>query len=139
LIVRATDAALHNSIFNLWEVNIHFGGAPIDFSEAVAITDGYVFLHNGRDAASIMEWSGPRMWQVHTGFAQSCRGKDAVREGKAMLAYMFDELNARLIWGQTPINNRRARMFNRLCGAKSDGFGVHHVSGPVEYFIVEHP
>lgn len=136
MIYRATDAALHNSIFNLPEVVIHFGGRPIDLAEVAAMPDAYVMLHNGKDAASIMEWSGPRMWQVHTAFAPSCRGKDAVREGKAMLAFMFDELNARLIWGQTPTGNRQARMFNRLCGAKSDGFGEHLVSGPVEYFVV---
>lgn len=137
MIYRATDAALHNSIFNLPEIVIHFGGQPIDLTPVVAISEGYVCLHNGRDAASVMEWSGPRMWQVHTAFAPSCRGKGAVREGKAMLAFMFDELKARLIWGQTPTWNRQARMFNRLCGAKSDGFGEHHVSGPVEYFVVE--
>ncbi|MBI0474217.1 hypothetical protein D9601_02405 [Sphingomonas sp. MA1305] len=38
-----------------------------------------------------------------------------------MLAKMFDQFAARLIWAETPVENRACRMFNRWLGFKSEG------------------
>ena len=138
MIVRATDASLHNYIANHPEVKptISYTEDYADFSELFEHPDTYVLLSDGIGAASIFEWSAPGVWQGHSMFLPESRGKQGLAAGRAMIDWMFD-YGARMIWGQTPLDNRAAKMFNRLIGAKPNGTGVHHVAGPVQYFIFE--
>lgn len=135
MIYRATDAALHNIIANHPEVKptIFYGEGEIDFSPLFEAEDQYVLLHDGVGAASIFEWSAPGVWQGHSMFLPDSRGKNGINAGRAMVAWMFD-YGAEMIWGQTPLDNRPAQMFNRLLGFKPNGTGVHHVAGPVQYY-----
>jgi hypothetical protein len=135
MIHRAADALLHNRIANHPDVmpTINYSGGYADFSPLLDHPDQYILLHDGEGAASIFEWSAPGVWQGHSMFLPEVRGKQGIEAGKSMVVWMF-ESGANMIWGQTPIDNRRARMFNRLIGAKSVGTGTHHVAGPVEYF-----
>lgn len=137
-IKRATDAALHNYIGNHPEVKpgINYTDQFADFSPLLEHPDQYILLDDGVGAASIFEWSAPGVWQAHSLFLPESRGKAGIEAGKGMLDWMFD-YGAKMIWGQTPLDNRAARMFNRLLGGKSNGRGVHHVAGPVEYFVFE--
>lgn len=136
--MRVFDASLHNLIANHPEVAPHLAHdpakGPLFFDNLVLEPQFYVLLHNGVDAAMIFEWSSPHVWQQHTIFAPSCRGKPAVIEAKKMLRWMFEEEGAVMIWGQTPLANRAARIFNRWVGGVSQGLGDHHIVGPVEYF-----
>jgi hypothetical protein len=136
--MRTFDPSLHNYIANHPAVAPYLAHdpalGPLFFDNLVLEPQFYALLHNGRDAAMIFEWSSPHVWQQHTMFLKSCRGKQAVVEAKKMLRHMFEVEGAVMIWGQTPLDNRAARMFNRWCGGKSVGFGDHHVVGPVEYF-----
>jgi hypothetical protein len=138
VIYRATDAAIHNAIANHPKVKptISYTEEYADFTPLLDHPDQYVLLHDENGAASIFEWSAPDVWQGHSMFLPQARGRAGIESGKAMIAWMFDH-GARMIWGQTPLDNRAARMFNRLIGAKPNGTGVHHVAGPVQYFIFE--
>lgn len=136
--MRTYDASLHNLIGNHPEVicNIQHDPelGPVFFDELARDPANFALLHNGSDAAMIFHWSAPHIWQMHTLMLPSCRGAAAKREGKKLIREMFVEHGAEILWGQTPLDNRAARIFNRWIGAKSVGFGNHHVSGPVEYF-----
>lgn len=135
MIRRSTDAALHNFIINMDSVSAAFGEHRKDLSPLLDFPKSYVLLDNGKDAASVFEWTAPRVWQAHTYFLPSARGKQGITDAKAMCRWMFDN-GALVLWGQTPVHNRAARMFNRLIGAKSEGFDTHQISGEVEYFYI---
>lgn len=139
MIVRATDASLHNRIANHPAVKptLGYNEGPTDFTPLLDDPDNYVLLSDGSEAAAIFECSAPRVWQAHSMVLPTCRGWKAVDAGKAMLAWMFDEMNARLIWGQTPVDHKAAQMFNRLIGAKPEGRGVDAAGRAVTYFTVE--
>lgn len=133
-----TDAAQHNYIANHPAVKLTLGynAGYTDFTPLLADPENYVLLADG-DVAAVFECSAPRVWQAHTMVLPTARGKQAVASGKAMLAFMFEEMNARLVWGQTPVANRAAQMFNRLIGAKPEGQGVDAAGHAVTYFVVE--
>lgn len=136
--MRVFDASVHNAIANHPSVRPSFPWVEgeVSFDEEVRLTDAYVFLVNeDRDAAAIFEWSAPRVYQVHSMSLPSCRGKAVIEVGKRMIAWMQAEMGARMIWGQTPVDNRAARMFNRLMGARSEGMRGHHVTGECELFV----
>jgi hypothetical protein len=138
VIYRATDAAIHNAIANHPEVKptISYTEEYADFTPLFEHPDEYVLLHDGEGAAAIFEWSAPGVWQGHSLYLPERRGKEGIQSGREMVAWMFAN-GARMIWGQTPLDNRAARMFNRLIGAKPAGTGTHHVAGPVQFFVIE--
>ena len=135
MIVRATDAAVVNFIAN--QPGVYgfiapnpYSGEPIDLTECAERPDHYVLLHNEScDGAMVFEWSGPGIWEMHTMFLPSCRGKKALEAGREMLAYMFDELEAFCIWGQTPRDLKAARLFNNHLGGRIVGEGEHYRFG----------
>ncbi len=154
--IRATDATIHNTIANHPEVvrSLEWNPdkGPLLFGNLFDGTDHYILLHNGqRDFTSInaeeegwpldhptlamiFEWSAPGVYQMHTMSLPGTRGKAMMLDAKDMIHAMFTTYRADMLWGQTPIDNKAARMFNRLVGAKSAGFGHHDVAGEVEYF-----
>jgi hypothetical protein len=137
MIRRSPDAELHNRILNDPAITGHFGPAMKDLTPLFAEPGAYVLLDNGGDAACVFEWSAPRIWQSHTYFLPSARGKRGIETGKAFIRQMFDD-GAKMLWGQTPLANRQARMFNRLIGAVADGIERNPAMGcDIEYFIVE--
>lgn len=136
--MRVFDASAHNRIANHPSVRPSFGWleGEVNFDAEVADTDNYVFLLDG-DSAAIFEWSAPGVFQVHTMSLPESRGKGVIESGRRMLAWMRDCAGAHTVWGQTPLQNRSARMFNRLIGARYAGARTHHVTGPGELFVVE--
>jgi len=137
--MRTFDATLHNRIAAHPAVAPMLGfdrvGATIDFSDLAKEPDFYALLSNGEDATMVMEWSAPFTWQMHTMFLPSCRGKRAITVAKQMIRHMLTVEGAFMIWGQTPVENRAARLFNRWCGATSVGFKPHAFLGPCEIFV----
>lgn len=95
---------------------------------------GIVVLSNGEDAVSVFVATGKRHWQAHTLFAPSCRGRDALRTGAAMLAWMQPHADA--VWGATPIRNCAARWFNRQLGAMPIRRDHFEAEGEVEIFVI---
>lgn len=154
--IRATDATVHNAIANHPDVVRSLEWNPDDgpllFGNLLDAGDHYILLHNGaRDftavdadregwpvdhptLAMIFEWSAPGVYQMHTMSLPGTRGAAMMRDAKTMVRAMFVNYRADMLWGQTPLANRPARMFNRLVGGKSCGFGHHHIAGEVEYF-----
>lgn len=138
MIVRATDATVHNYIANHPEVKPTFGynSDYTDFSPLLIYPEQYVLLHDRVGAASVFEWSAPDVWQGHSLFLPERRGKDGIRSAKDMLAWMFDH-GTKMIWGATPLTNRPAQMFNRLLGFKAGGERTDANGQQVRLFTME--
>lgn len=136
MIVRATDARIHNLIANHPAVKptISYAEDYADFTPLFETPDQYVLLHDNAGGASVWEWSAPGVWQGHSMFLPERRGREGIASGKAMIEWML-QFGAKMLWGQTPLGNRPALMFTRLIGGRADGQGIHHVAGPVQYFI----
>lgn len=135
LIWRERDATLINNVANLANVHpaIAYHGQPLDWSAAFPAEDtGVVVLSNGDDACAVFASTAHRVWQGHTVFGPTCRGRRAIETGKAIIAWMRP--HADLIWGATPIGNRAARWFNRQIGGRPAGFDHYAVEGAVEIF-----
>jgi hypothetical protein len=80
-----------------------------------AIT-GVVLLSNGDDALAAFELTAPGIYQSHTLFSSTCRGRRAIDTAIEMVRWMFDH-GAMAVWGSTPRTNRKAVWFNRQIGA----------------------
>ena len=139
--MRTFDASLHNVIGNhprvVTAIEHDPALGPIFFDNLANEPAFFALLHNGADAAAIFEWSAPGVWQSHTMFLPSCRGRKGIEAAKMMMAEMFLLHDADILWGQTPVHNRAARLFNKWIGAEERGRGVHHVAGDVVYFRVD--
>lgn len=119
-----TDAQFVNKIANSDAVRpfIRPDGGPTDWAAICRerfTTTGVVILSNGEDAVAAFEATaiggGEQIFQSHTMFADSCRGRRAIDTGREMVAWMFDH-GATIVWGSTPRDNRKARWFNRQIG-----------------------
>lgn len=93
-------------------------GQDMDFAPAVGrpTQTGVVFLSNGEDAVAAFEITADRIYQSHTMFGPTCRGRRAIETAREMVAWMFDH-GADVVWGSTPRANKAARWFNRQIGA----------------------
>ena len=125
MVRRETDISLINRIANDDKVRpfIRPDGEAMDFSpfEGKRISEtGCVILSNGEDAVGLFEITAPHIYQAHTLFGPTCRGRKAIKTAREMLAHMFSS-GADIIWGATPRINRAACMFNRLVGAREIG------------------
>lgn len=141
MIQRETDADLLNRIANDPAILPHFDlgrTGALDFTPCVLTPDDYIILSNGSDACALFEWSAPNVWEGHTMFLPSCRGKRAVETGKAMMAWMFDH-GADMIFGQTPLHLRHVRWFNRAIGFEHHRMADHPVIGHVETVVLRKP
>ena len=137
---RTFDATVLNGIVNSDDsiaVAIgHDPSQPIDFSDTLGAIESIIAMDNGFDGGAIFEWSSPNIWQSHTLFSQSCRGRHAIDFSYSMIREMFTHWGAEELWGATPVSNRAAHIFNRKIGAHYVGQGQHHSSGHVLHFRV---
>ncbi|MEG8058019.1 hypothetical protein QP150_16195 [Sphingomonas sp. 22L2VL55-3] len=132
---RERDARLLNRLANLPDVRpaVCYHDQPLDWSAAFPAEDtGVVVVSNGCDACAVFASTDPRVWQGHTIFGSTCRGRRAIETGRAIINWMRP--HADLIWGATPIQNKAARWFNRQIGGRSAGFDQYDTEGAVEIF-----
>jgi len=125
MVRRETDISLINRIANDDDVRpfIRPDGEPLDFApfEGKRIGEtGVVILSNGEDAVALFEITAPRIYQAHTLFAPTCRGRRAIDTAREMVAHMFGH-GADVVWGVVARANRRAVLFHRLIGASVIG------------------
>jgi len=125
------DVAFINKIANDADVRpfIRPDGEAMDFSAIEGKRNaeiGGVILSNGEDAVAIFEITAEDCFQAHTMFAPTCRGRKAIDAAKEMVAWMFAH-GARIVWGATPHENKRAIMFNHLIGAREVARDDTHV------------
>jgi len=87
------------------------------------------------DAGGAMfAWRGPGIYEGHSFF--KCRGREAIGLGKALLAKLFNDHDARMVWGLTPEALRHVRWFNRKLGFASHGL-AETPEGLCELFVME--
>jgi hypothetical protein len=133
------DAALVNSFANDPAISegAGFGGQVVDCGPRMLDGD-LSFLTDGVAAMMALHHNGdPSRLQKHNLFKAGCRGGDAVRMGRAMFAWVGENMGARVVWAQTPIANRKARWFNRQLGMTSRGISASDLLGDVEIFEKE--
>jgi hypothetical protein len=104
-----------------------------DASEAMArvvtlISDhGFFFL----------ETITPSVLEAHMAFTSEGRGKEALYAARAGLLYCFTALNALVVFGRIPVEDKPARMFTRLIGLRSFGIRPNIPGGPeAEWFEI---
>jgi len=120
-----TDVSFLNSLANSDDVRpfIRPDGAALDFAPIAGkrMTEiGGVVLSNGSDAAAIFDMTADGVFQSHTLFGPTCRGRRAIEQAREFVGWMFDH-GARVLWGSTPRDNAKARWFNRQIGARVIG------------------
>jgi hypothetical protein len=141
-ICRTFDAAPVNAFCNHPEVlpTLSLGKGVIDVS--AAMEDHRNVFMIGVHGGAMFHWSAPGVYDAHDFFLPEGRGTWALRISRAMIGTMFKTHGARMIWAQTPIENRACRMFNRWLGFKSDGVSMVRLmpdADPqeVETFVME--
>jgi hypothetical protein len=77
-----------------------------------------VFLAKGEGGA-LFVWRGPGIYEVHVAFKQ--RGRAVIELSHKMLAWMRENMGAKLFWAAVPVESRHVIMFTRLMGWKSQG------------------
>ena len=128
----------------------HF--APPLFRVATAFDAPFVSALVGHDASEYMErvttlvtphgffFLEPitsSVLEAHMAFYPEGRGREALYSARAGLGYAFTELNALVVFGRIPVEDRAARLFTRMIGLKSDGIRPQSPGGPlVEWFEV---
>lgn len=142
MIRRATidDAKIVNEIYNAPEViKTQFIDTSLvyDMSAALMQPEQYIFLLNDtNDAMSLWDKKDEGWYEGHSMFRSTCRGKQAVGVGKAMIKFMHDMGNVKL-YGNTPLSNKQARMFSRMIGFKSVGLVQNEKCGVCELFAIQ--
>lgn len=114
----------------------------IDLAPLIANPRNHLLM--GEFGGVLLIWTAPGVYDAHDFVLPDGRGKWARDVSQDVFAFVFDVLHARLLWTQTPVDNRASRMFNRILGFKSEG--IHTVplwpgAEPmaVEYFTMERP
>lgn len=120
-IQRTTDAALVNAICNHPAVlpGLGLGFDSVDLTALLANPRNICLV--GKHGGAILVWSGPGIYDAHDFILPEGRGAWAKRACGMILDMMFDGYGARMVWAQTPVENRACRMFNRMLGFKSQG------------------
>lgn len=66
-------------------------------------------------------------YEAHFAFPPSVRGSAAIRAAEQMLEFMFTKRGACVIYGQTPRDNRAARLVNRRLGFQVSGHSTNEL------------
>lgn len=142
LTARCFDADALNRVCNDPSVlpSVAAGLDRIDTHDLLADRRNVAFL--GEHGGALFHRTGPGVYAAHDFFLPEGRGQWALRASREMLARMFDEFRARMIWAETPVENRACRMFNRWLGFKSEGVSCHAAypgAEPADYetFVME--
>lgn len=77
----------------------------------------------------------PSVLEAHMAFSKAGRGKEALHAAREGLRYCFTALNALVVIGRIPVEDKAARLFTRMIGFTSTGIREHHDGAPiVEWF-----
>jgi hypothetical protein len=126
-VARTFDAAGLNAVAAKADIASDIGvaeGEEVSFDAVCEQSDRHIVVTNGVDAWMIAEFVSPAVYRCHSIFDTTCRGRAAVQAGKLLVKWMWDNTTASMLIGATPIENRKARLFNRWVGFSSDGLGM---------------
>lgn len=88
------------------------------------------------EGGALFAWRGPGVFEGHSFFR--VRGRGAISLGRALLARLFADHGARMVWGITPEDLKAARWFSRQLGFTSLGM-IDPPEGRGELFVLEGP
>lgn len=75
--------------------------------------------------------------EAHMQFSSEGRGKEAIHAARAGLRHALTAMEAHVVFGRIPVEDRAARLFTRLIGLRSDGIREREPGGPlVEWFQI---
>lgn len=115
MIRRTMDAGFLNSVVNHPEVRPWLGGAePIDLAPALSDPRNVALVsdHGG----FFLEWREPGLYEVHTQFLPSGRGRHAFEAVWEAMRYMFVETDCTRLLTRVPVFNRRTLAFTAAIG-----------------------
>lgn len=115
-ITQTHDSELVNRIALDEAVLPFIGGDPDADWGAAAHDEKVTLLTDGEHAIGCFVQTTPTIYQCHWLFGPECRGRKALDLCTEMVAWMSDH-GATILWGTTPLNNRKALWFNRRMGA----------------------
>lgn len=73
--------------------------------------------------------------EAHMFFLPHTKGKEVIRSARAGLRHAFHVMDAAVVFGRIPIENRAGRLLTRFIGFRSDGIRPREQDGPlVEWF-----
>lgn len=122
IMARTYDAEAVNAFCNDPDVlpGLCLGLDHVDVTQAIADDRNVFFI--GEHGGAFFHWSAPGTYDAHDFFVKEGRGSWAKAASFSMLIAMFHDYGARLLWAQTPVENKACRVFNRILGFKSEGF-----------------
>lgn len=121
IVERCFDAEAANAVANHPSVlpGLSLGFDSVDLTGLVENQRNLCFM--GEHGGAILVWSGPGIYDAHDFILPEGRGAWAKQACIAILREAFTAHKARMVWAQTPFENRACRMFNRILGFKSEG------------------
>jgi hypothetical protein len=73
--------------------------------------------------------------EAHMFYRPVGRGREALHAARTGLSYAFEVMDASVVFGRIPVEDRAARLFTRIIGFRSDGIRPREPGGPmVEWF-----
>lgn len=139
---RTYNAGAVNAVCNHADVlpSLSLGMGAVDVSSLIADDRNLFFM--GEFGGALFHRTAPAVYAAHDFFLPEGRGNWALRASREMLARVLHDFKARLIWAETPVENRACRLFNRWLGFKSEGVSFvpalpGHDPIEVETFIME--
>lgn len=121
IVARCFDPAAVNAIANHPDVlpGLGLGFDALDVTPLIENPRNLCYL--GEHGGAILVWTGPGIYDAHDFILPEGRGTWARKACLSILAKAFGEHRAKMVWAQTPVENRACRMFNRLLGFVSHG------------------
>lgn len=134
---RTYDADAINAVCNHPEVlpSLSLGSGAVDVSALIENPRNLFFI--GAHGGAMFHWCAPGIYAAHDFFLPEGRGGWALKASRFMLDTVFYEFRARLVWAETPTENRACRMFNRWLGFKSEGVTRSPAGYDAETFVME--
>jgi hypothetical protein len=144
IVARCFDPVAVNAFANHPDVlpGLGLGAESLDVTALIENPRNLCYV--GEYGGAILVWTGPSIYDAHDFILPEGRGAWARKACLQILRKAFAEHGARMVWAQTPAENRPCRLFNRLLGFKSRGTeSAILIPGTpardVEIFVMEAP
>jgi hypothetical protein len=121
---RAVNLESLNALANQSEVLCAIAPGQLAVNLAWVFGDPRNVVRGDVDGAVLFLAQGDGLYEVHYLFTNKLRGKAAVERLREAADFMFAQVGARAICGQTPCDNKAARFVNRVLGGQPFGTTV---------------